>query len=44
MIEAWQEVRFLFDDLIKLYPAREMEKAAHDTHSSTTRKAVLVWD
>jgi hypothetical protein len=43
MIEAWQEVRFLFDDLIKLYPAREMEKAAHDIHSGNTRKAVLVW-
>jgi Zn-dependent alcohol dehydrogenase len=40
MIEAWQEGRYPFDDLIKTSPAREMEKAAHDIHSGTTIKAV----
>jgi aryl-alcohol dehydrogenase len=44
MIEAWQQGSYPFDDLIKTYPAREMEKAAHDIHRGTTIKAVLIWD
>jgi hypothetical protein len=43
MIEAWQEGRYPFDDLVKTYPAREMEKAAHE-FTAATIKAVLVWD
>lgn len=43
MIEAWQGGLFPFDDLIKTYPAKELEKAAHDIHNGTTIKAVLVW-
>lgn len=44
MIEAWQKGKYPFDDLIKTYPARELEQAAHDIHSGKTVKAVLVWD
>jgi Zn-dependent alcohol dehydrogenase len=44
MVKAWREGKYPSDELIKTYPAREMEKAAHDTHNGTTTKAVFVWD
>jgi Zn-dependent alcohol dehydrogenase len=44
MVKAWQEGKYPFDELIKTDPAREMEKAARDTHNGTTIKEVFVWD
>ena len=44
MVKASLERKYQFDKLIKTYPAREMENAAHDIHKGTTIKAVLVWD
>jgi aryl-alcohol dehydrogenase len=35
---------FPFDELIKDYSAKDMDKAAHDIHSGSTVKAVLLWD
>jgi len=35
---------FPYDHLIKTYPARKLEKAAHDISNGTTVKAVLIWD
>ncbi|KIW32473.1 uncharacterized protein PV07_04018 [Cladophialophora immunda] len=44
LLAAHQEGRFPYDQLIKTYRAKDIEKAAHDIHSGTTVKAVLVWD
>ncbi|OAP60297.1 hypothetical protein AYL99_05299 [Fonsecaea erecta] len=44
LLAANQEGRFPYDQLIKTYRAKDIEKAAHDIHSGTTVKAVLLWD
>lgn len=44
LLAAKKDGKFPFDELIKDYPAKDMEKAAHDIHSGSTVKAVLIWD
>ena len=41
MVKAWQEGKYPFDELIKTYPVREMEKSASDIHNGTTIKGSI---
>ena len=44
LLAAKKDGKFPFDELIKDYSAKDMEKAAKDIHSGSTVKAVLLWD
>ncbi|KAI1618149.1 aryl-alcohol dehydrogenase [Exophiala viscosa] len=44
LLGAQQSGKFPYDQLIKTYPAKDIEQAAHDIHSGKTVKAVLLWD
>jgi Zn-dependent alcohol dehydrogenase len=44
LLEANAAGNFSYEKLIKTYPAKDIEKAAHDIHSGKTVKAVLTWD
>lgn len=44
LVDAWKEGRFPFPDLIKQYPARDMNIAAEDVLKGNVVKAVLVWE
>jgi aryl-alcohol dehydrogenase len=43
LVAAWQEGKFPFTDLIKQYPAQDMNVAAQDVLQGNVVKAVLVW-
>lgn len=43
LIEASKKGNFPFQDLIKKYPAAEMERAAKETLSGEVVKAVVTW-
>lgn len=43
LIKAWQDGKFPYTDLIKHYPATEMETAAGDMLSGKVVKAVVKW-
>lgn len=44
LLAAKKEGKFPFDELIKDYAAKNLDKAAHDVHAGSTVKAVLLWD
>ena len=44
LVAAWQEGKFPFTDLIKTYPARDMNIAAHEVLKGSVVKAVLIWE
>jgi aryl-alcohol dehydrogenase len=44
LLAANQQGKFPYDQLIKTYPAKDIEQAAKDIHSGKTVKAVLLWD
>jgi aryl-alcohol dehydrogenase len=44
LVDAWREGKFPFTDLIKQYPARDMNVAAEDVVKGNVVKAVLVWE
>ena len=44
LLEQNEQGKFPYDELIKTYPAREMDKAAKDVLDGKTVKAVLLWD
>lgn len=44
LFENWKEGKFPFTDLVEIYPAREMERAAKDVLGEDVIKAVLAWD
>ena len=43
LVAAWRDGKFPFTDLIKQYPARDMNVAAQDVLKGNVVKAVLVW-
>lgn len=44
LLTAHHSGKYPYDQLIKTYPARELEQAAKDIHGGKTVKAVLLWD
>lgn len=44
LITAWQRGAFPLHELIKTYPATEMETAVKDMIEGKTVKAVLIWE
>jgi len=43
LVKAWSDGKFPFTELIKGYPAQDMEKAAKEVLDGTVVKAVLTW-
>jgi aryl-alcohol dehydrogenase len=43
LVAAWRDGKFPFTDLIKQYPARDMNVAAQDVLKGNVVKAVLIW-
>ena len=43
LVAAWRDGKFPFTDLIKRYPARDMNVAAQDVLKGNAAKAVLIW-
>ena len=44
LVAAWREGNFPFTDLIKTYPARDVNNAARDVLKGDVVKAVLLWE
>lgn len=44
LVAAWREGKFPFTDLIKTYPARDMNIAAREVLKGDVVKAVLIWE
>jgi aryl-alcohol dehydrogenase len=44
LLEAWSAGKFPFTDLVKQYPAKDMNTAARDVLQGHVVKAVLVWE
>jgi Zn-dependent alcohol dehydrogenase len=43
MVQWRKEGKFPVDDMMKLMPADEFEKALHEMHEGTTIKPILCW-
>jgi aryl-alcohol dehydrogenase len=43
LLKNWRDGKFPFTDLVKKYPAEDMNHAAKDVLSGNVVKAVLVW-
>jgi aryl-alcohol dehydrogenase len=44
LLQNWKEGKFPFTNLVEMYPAREMKRAAKDVLGGDVIKAVLAWD
>ena len=44
LIDAWRVGKFPFTELVRQYPAKEMNIAAQDVLEGSVVKAVLVWE
>lgn len=43
LLSSWRDGKFPFTDLVKQYPAQDMNNAAKDVLSGDVVKAVLLW-